>query len=393
MSSCLAIVNHTFRLNSRLFREVLKNNNKVTVVYVSPWYSNEKEKEIISSGDQTFYKRSINYFAKELSEKLSIPLYLLKARDPSKSINDIVKKHGFDRIYYDMPLFGKSSWLKLTENFHIIDSDSYDPKCEKMTAKSRWVYWSKHRSKNIANDPKIKICNYKNINLPTFIINEEEYTDLKLEINRVMSRLNDIIPSYYETRNHKEGSTRLSKYLHHGVIDSAEITSCLFDILPDFFDNNHPIVPLLRQLAFREICIRKSRIKDLSLETSVDDWAHTLLDKKSYENLIKEFPGSFTKEQFLSGRTGTALLDAEIKRLKAENWLPNRIRMWISSQCYYGIGGGIDSLKTLIKLFNDYSDDGQSPNNYVCCVEAMRLQYGKVMNYNTQRTFKLVDKF
>jgi hypothetical protein len=66
--------------------------------------------------------------------------------------------------------------------------------------------------------------------------------------------------------------------------------------------------------------------------------------------------------------------------------------MWLSSQCFYGIGGGINSLETLIDFFDMYIEDAQSPNNYVCCVEAMRMQYGKVMNYNTTRSFKLINE-
>lgn len=390
MSSCLIILNHTLRINSRIFREALKNHESVTVVYVSPWYNKSNEKRIINSGDQSFFRGCLSYFSKELEEKLSIPLYLLKSKNPSQAIDKMLSTHKFDNVFYDLPLFGNNT-LSISKEMIVIDSDTYDPSCEKMTAKSRWVYWSKNRSKNTACDPEIKACNHLKLDLPVYKYDNLDHLEIKKEINSVLSRLEVIIPKYHKTRNHKEGSTKLSKYLHHGIIDAAEIIAGLFNILPEFLDNTHPVVPLLRQLAFREICIRKSRIKNLSMEISIDDWAKTLLDQKSYQNLINEFPGKFTRDQFLRGKTGILALDNEIKRLKEEKWMPNRIRMWVSSQCYYGLGGGINSLETLIDLFNMYSDDGQSPNNYVCCVEAMRLQYGKVMNYNFERTFKLVS--
>jgi deoxyribodipyrimidine photolyase len=291
-----------------------------------------------------------------------------------------------------MPLFGKNVWLECKSQLNIIDSDTYDPSCTKMTAKSRWVHWSKNRKNITIEKPQIKNCTSKEINLPIFNANINIAMNLKEEIDKVQKRLEAVIPLYHKTRNHKEGSTRLSKYLHHGVIDAASLTSGLIKILPDFIDKEHIVVPLLRQLAFREICIRKARIKNLSLENTADEWAKKLLDSKSYDNLLKELLGSFTREQFLTGTTGNKILDKTIKLGIEEKWIPNRIRMWLSSQCFYGIGGGINSLETLIDFFDMYIEDAQSPNNYVCCVEAMRMQYGKVMNYNTARSFKLINE-
>lgn len=392
MNSCLIVLTHTFRINSLIFRKALKKYDNITVLYISSWYNSKKERKIIKKGNDGFYKQTINYLANQLDKELGIPLYVLKSEQPGKEIDSIVNEHGITEVFYDMPLFGQDVWLKCNVGLSVVDSDSYDPNCTKMTAKSRWVYWSKNR-KNISIDkPQIKKCKSLKINLPTIKINKKKAIELQEEIQKVQTRLETVIPTYHETRNHKEGSTRLSKYLHHGVIDSAELTYGLIKILPDFIDKENIVVPLLRQLAFREICIRKTRIKNLSLENKVSEWAKELLDIKSYENLLKEFPGSFTRKQFLSGTTGNQVLDNTIKLGIKERWIPNRIRMWLSSQCFYGIGGGINSLKTLIDFFDMHVEDAQSPNNYVCCVEAMRMQYGKVMNYNTKRSFKLINE-
>ena len=392
MNTCLVVLTHTFRINSLIFRKALKEYDSITVLYISPWYNSKKERQIIKSGSDTFYKQTFNYFANELKEKLDIPLYVLKTELPGKAIDNIVNSHKITEVFYDMPLFGKDVWLKCNSPLSVIDSDTYDPACTKMTAKSRWVYWSKNRKNINVEKPQIKKCACKDINLPIFKANEKIAIKLKEEIDKVQKRLEAVIPLYHKTRNHKEGSTRLSKYLHHGVIDSAELTAELIKILPNFIDKDHIIVPLLRQLAFREICIRKARIKNLSLENKPAEWAKELLDSKSYDNLLKELLGSFTREQFLSGTTGNKILDNTIKLGIKERWIPNRIRMWLSSQCFYGIGGGINSLKTLIDFFDMYIEDAQSPNNYVCCVEEMRMQYGKVMNYNTIRSFRLIEQ-
>jgi len=391
MKKCLVVINHTFRINSRIFRHVLNHYDNITVIYASPWYYDTCEREVINKGNQELFKETLNYFAAELLQKLSIPLYILKSDSPGNIIEKIKRDNEVDTVYYDMPLFGNHSWIKFKSKPIVIESDSYDPRCGKMTAKSRWTYWSKNRHNNIIQAPKIKHCESLELNMPVFTPDFKKHAEIKSDIDNTFARLQNIIPDYHKTRNHKDGSTQLSKYLHHGVIDAAEIVSGLLDITPSFLEKDHPVVPLLRQLAFREMCIRKARVNNLTLSTPTKVWAETLIDKKSYESLLIEKDPQFSPEQFLTGKTGNELLDREIKRLVEDKWLPNRVRMWISSQCYYGLGGGIKSLETLINLFDMYSDDGQSPNNYVCCVEAMRLQYGKVMNYNTERTFKLIN--
>ena len=108
MNSCLIVLTHTFRIDSLIFRESLKKYSDITVLYVSPWYNSKKERQIIKRGSDNFYKKSINYFAHELREKLNIPLYVLKNETPGKEIDKIVNKHKITEVFYDMPLFGKN---------------------------------------------------------------------------------------------------------------------------------------------------------------------------------------------------------------------------------------------------------------------------------------------
>jgi len=390
--SCLIVLSHSFRINSRLFKKALTKHNKLAVVYPSPWYFSSSEREVLKRGSCQFHKKAINLFASDLKSKLGLDLFLIKSDRPKDIIVDILKENDIEEVFYDMPLFGPGSWIDMSGlDVTTIDSDSHDPECIKMTAKSRWVYWLKNKKSttelNCENVKGIKL------NLPKVKPDKEKAENLREEITKLEKRFEQILPKYHQFRNHKEGSSLFSKYLHHGLIDANEILSGIINMLPGFIQKDHPIVPFLRQMAFREISIRKTRINDLSFKDPVELWAERLLDKKSYDNLITPFPGKFTREQFLSATTGNTILDNELKRLIESKWAPNRIRMWLASQCYYGMGGGIESLKTIIDLFNYYSDDGQSPNNYISCVSTMRMQYGKVMNYNTKRTFKLVNKF
>ena len=145
MNACLIILTHTFRINSLIFRKALKKHDNITVLYISSWYNSKKERKIIKKGNDDFYKQTINYLANQLDKELDIPLYILKSTRPEKEIDSIVNKHGITEVFYDMPLFGQDVWLKCNTDLNVIDSDSYDPECTKMTAKSRWVYWSKNR--------------------------------------------------------------------------------------------------------------------------------------------------------------------------------------------------------------------------------------------------------
>ena len=390
MSSCIVIIDHSFRINSRIMKKAIQNHKEIAVIYPSPWYWSKELRDVFKKGDVSFFIKSINYFASELKKELGLDLYLIKSNNPASIISDACKEFNVDKVYYDMPLFGKSSWLDLDGlDCEIIDSDSHDPQCTKMTAKSRWVYWSKNRIKY--SEPEYNSKINLELDLNKYIPDEDKYTEILTDIANIYKRLLDIIPSYYETRNKRDGSTKLSKYLHHGLIDANQIISGILDIVPGFIEKDNPVVPFLRQMAFREISIRKVRTRNLYIGLPLEDWLTACIDQKSVDHLLIEKEQKFTEAQLFESKTGDELLDREIKRLKSDGWLPNRSRMWISGEVYYGMGGGLKSLKALIKLFDKYSDDGQSPNNYISCIEAMRLQYGKVMKYNRDRTFKLLD--
>ena len=130
------------------------------------------------------------------------------------------------------------------------------------------------------------------------------------------------------------------------------------------------------------------------MNNATKEWIEKSIDKKSVDNLKKEFEQKYTIKQMMSGTTGDEMLDFEINLAIKEKWMANRARMWLSGEFYYCLGGGLKSVEALIDFFNKFIDDGQSPNNYICCSEAMRLQYGKVMRYNRKRTNLLLkEKF
>ena len=391
MKTCIILISHSFRINSRIFKKAMAEYSNFIVIYPSPWYWSAEENLVLRKGSNVFHRLALNHFAFELQEKLNIKLYILKEENPLQKIKDLYLETRAEAILYDMPLFGKSSWVDLEGlPLVIIDSDTHDPSCQKMTAKSRWVYWSKYRidyttlpNKN-HESLKLDLCN--------FIPDKSKFIELNLEIEEALKRLTTLILDYGAQRNSRKGSSRLSKYLHHGLIDASELVSKIINLVPGFIDKSSPIVPFLRQLAFREICISKARTRDLSMKNSTIEWVENSIDKKSCDNLSREFDSIYSIDQMLSGTTGDEMLDFEIRLAIKERWMPNRARMWLSGEFYYCLGGGIKSAAALIEFFNTHTDDGQSPNNYICCVEAMRLQYGKVMRYNRKRTNFLLSE-
>jgi deoxyribodipyrimidine photolyase len=390
MSNCLIIIDHSFRTNSLIFHKALSAHDKVCVLHVSSYYINDKFKNYYKNSNNGFYYKILDDFSKQLLEKYSLKLRVLKSKSAEDIIEDFCLKEKVEKVFYDKPLFSEKLLFKKIK-VEEIDSDSYIDSCKKMTAKSRWIFWAKNR---LANSEVF--CDYRELkdfgNIGDIhITNDSNAKEIRNEVCNAYSRFKNKLTLYHESRNEREGSTKLSKFLHHGLIDARVITHIILSLTDDFIEKDHPTIPILRQLAFREISIEKCRQKEIGLLDSAKEISEKILDKKSLDNLFNnEFDSVFTKEQFMNGNTNNQLLNREIKLCIENRWMPNRLRMWLSGECYWGIGGGIKTLETLIEFFNKYSEDGQSPNNIISCTECMRMSYGKVMKYNEKRTFKLL---
>ena len=390
MSKCLIIVDHSFRTNSFLFQKA-SMYSEICVVHVSNYYLSKGFESFYKESNNKYYYKVLDDFATQLKEKYDLNLKVLKSKNAVDVIEEFCKKENVEKVFYDKPLFSEK--LEFNNlNVEEIDSDSFIDSCTKMTAKSRWIYWANNKAAN--NDI---YCSYKKVKDFGVIgsvhtPNGENAAEIRKEVYVAYERFKQKLMTYHESRNEREGSTKLSKFLHHGLVDARVITYLTLAVSPRYIDKDFPTVPLLRQLAFREISIRKCREKNIGLLDDIKVSAKKLLDEKSFNNLRdNEFDAVFTKEQFMNGNTGIDLLDSEIKLCIENRWMPNRLRMWLSGECYWGLGGGFKSLETLIKFFNLYSEDGQSPNNIVSCIGCMKMSYGKVMKYNKERTFRLIE--
>tara|TARA_B000000557_G_scaffold71501_1_gene56474 strand:+ start:3603 stop:4748 length:1146 start_codon:yes stop_codon:yes gene_type:complete len=369
----------------------LSNYNSISIVYASNWYYDNRAKFLYKNNNNDFHKEAINYLSFKLNKKHNADLFVLKSKNPQKEIELFYKENNVDHVLYDLPLF--SDKIMFSEDVEVltIDSDSYIPDCTKMTAKSRWMFWERNK----LNRDQV-FTEEKNITFfkgpgEKFICDTNLANKTRTKTQNVLLSLKDKLQEYYKLRNTREGSTKLSTYLHHGIIDARELTHTILTSSGPL-EKGNKYIPILRQLAFREIAITKVRNKKISLFDNAEKLSEVILDKASQDNLRNnQFEAEFTKEQLLNGNTGFKELDNEIKLCIQNRWMPNRARMWFAGECYWGLGGGLKSLETLISFFNTYCDDAQSPNNIISCVECMRLQYGKVMKYNKERTFKLLS--
>ena len=89
--------------------------------------------------------------------------------------------------------------------------------------------------------------------------------------------------------------------------------------------------------------------------------------------------------------TGVKELDKILKHFNKTGIMPNRARMYFAGKVFYESKTGIDALNTLIDTFDIIGLDGQCPNNYLQCISAMGLSYGKVMMFSADRTFNLLQ--
>jgi deoxyribodipyrimidine photolyase len=395
----LVWLTHSFRLNSRLMSEL---EGDVTFVYYSPYYfGGERERRIYDTCSQAnldaFYE-SLHAFDFELAER-GFKLSVFKESDPVKHINSLIRKHDYDQVMLDVPMFAfpKSIDLHDIDKMVIgVDSDLVDDQCERMTAKSRWM----SHVKQIADFKPFKLPDH----VKPFNLSEPSRSYPKPELNPLldpaaaMKRARKMAPTYHVTRDRHDGQTQLSTILHNGRLDPREV---FFTLAKDFVKaganltvNEGPAAGMLRQLAFREIAIIRTRRTGLSLADSPQAFAEQLMPAASYENLVKQKPGGkVTFDMVKAGKTGVHALDVLLRPFLKTGIMPNRARMLYASLIFYNSPTGIDALNTIIDTFDLLGLDGQSPNNYTQVCGALELSYGKVLQMNIDTAFKkLYDK-
>jgi deoxyribodipyrimidine photolyase len=396
----LVWITNSFRLDSRLTSNL---EGPCSFVYYSPYYfAGKRERSILRRTSQAnldaFY-HSLHQFDNALKIKHN-KLYVFKQTNPIEHINFLCSKYGFDRVIIDQPQF--AMWhsvdlLQLNVPYEIIDSALIDDTCFKMTAKSRWMY---HVTKNDTEIP------YRwNDNITRFSLDEntETYPIPKtvtpfLDTLSVFKRAMEIAPTYGQTRDNHKGQTQLSTLIQNGMIDPHNL---FYSIARQFQADGADLsvneglhASMLRQFAFREMNIIKARRNNLTMENTPIEWAEIIMHHKALENLKTATPNPNSNvniETIRNSNTGVKELDKILKHFNQSGIMPNRARMYFAGKVFYESKTGIDALNTIVDTFDLIGLDGQCPNNYIQCIDAMGLSYGKVMMFSNTRTFELLN--
>ena len=399
----LVWVTHSFRENSRLTDTL---DGACTFVYYSPYYfAGQREKSILRRTSQNnldaFYS-SLHQFDNILKQKGS-QLYVFQESDPIDHINNLCKQNNIDQIIIDQPIF--AMWhsidlLKLTTPYQYIDSDLIDDTCFKMTAKSRWMSHVKLNSteKIFQYNSKIKLCSLKNIDNKNPYPIPKHTISKYLNTENVIKRALEIAPTYGNTRDHHNGQTQLSTLFQNGMVDPHNI---FFQIARQFENSGSDLsvneglhAAMLRQFAFREINLIYSRRNNLTMENTPMEWAEIMMHHKALENLKTATPklnSTVNIDSIRKGNTGVPELDKILKHFNKTGIMPNRARMYFAGKVFYESKSGPHALSTLIDTFDLIGLDGQCPNNYLQCISALGLSYGKVMLFSKDRSFGLLQ--
>jgi hypothetical protein len=313
-------------------------------------------------------------------------------------MNYLCSKYGFDRVIIDQPMF--AMWhtvdlLKLNVPYEFIDSDLIDDKCTKMTAKSRWM----SHTKSIESEFPF----YWNENITRFSIDEptQEYPKYNknwlIDPKTIQIRALAISPTYGQTRDKHFGQTRLSTAIQNGTVDAHnifyEIANRFKKDGADFSINDGAHASMLRQFAFREINIIYARRANMTMENSPMEWLEEFITPTSLQNLLTRTnaESTLTFKQIREANTGDELVDQILRESYHVGVMPNRARMFFAGWLFYNAPTGLLAIQWLINVFDLLLLDGQCPNNYLQCVAAMNLQYGKVMLLNRNRVKELLN--
>lgn len=395
----LVWLTHSFRLDSRLTALL---EGEVTFVYYSPYYfAGKRERDLYKRCSQAnldaFYE-SLHTFDTNLHAETDCTLTVFKEADPITHINKLIDEHEYDEVIIDMPLFGMSHGIDcegILAKWSVVDSDLIDDECYKLTAKSRWMSHVKQ-----LND--FKPFKFSNTVTPYNLAPARSYpsadSNKLLDRKSAMTRARKMAPSYHVTRDRHDGQTQLSTILHNGILDPRTVFFMLardFKVAgSDLTVNEGPSAGMLRQLAFREIAIIRTRRANLTLEDEPLTWAKALMPPNSYANLVAQKPGGrVTFEMVRAGKTGVHAIDVLLQPFLKTGIMPNRARMLFASQIFYNSPTGVDALTTIIDTFDLLGLDGQSPNNYTQVLGALELSYGQVLKMNIDTAMKkLYDK-
>ena len=161
----------------------------------------------------------------------------------------------------------------------------------------------------------------------------------------------------------------------------------------DLTVNDGAHAAMLRQFAFREMTIIQARRANLTMESSIDEWASAFITPTSLTNLQnrENLESTLRFHHIQLAKTSDKLINKILKESYKVGVMPNRARMFFAGWLFYNAPTGMDALKWLMGTFDLFLLDGQCPTNYVQCCQSMNMQYGKVMLLNRNNVENLLQ--
>lgn len=393
----LVWLTHSFRVQSKIFSRGT-SCNEVTFAYYSPHYYDEDMAMLHNSATidiDYWFRYSISAF--EMNAKAGgYDIHFFKEEDPIKHINGLIKKHKYDKVLIDKPLFNFPKHLdisKIKAKVQFVDSNIYDENCKELDPEKRVEWWVEKYKEYLNEVSPMWLSKDCKIKSEDFTLLDEEGILGILAEDRIVDNFIYKMMDYDKTYKKPEGTFRISGHLQHGQIDSGALvlqilTASLYDRIAK---KDWHFKPLL-QLAKREIAIIKARSFNLQPYDDALAWAEHFLDKTSHYYLVESnHVKVFSRQDLLNGTTGDKDIDKVVRKLKEDLWLHHDLRRWLAIEVYWGMGGGTEALEALLDLFNFYSVDGQSPNTMVSCISMFMLNDGLPEKIDGKELFKRMN--
>ncbi len=182
----------------------------------------------------------------------------------------------------------------------------------------------------------------------------------KAGLARLQKFASEILGEYHVTRNkpEKDGSSRLSAYLHFGFLSPLEIALAVKDSdAPDEAKDAY----LEELIVRRELSYNMTRFNpDYDSLEALHEW----VQKTMNEHREDERQFVYTAEQLENGETHDDLWNAIQQELRETGEVHNYVRMLWGKNVIAWSKTYEEAFNTLVHLNNKYCLDGRNPNSY-----------------------------
>ncbi len=176
--------------------------------------------------------------------------------------------------------------------------------------------------------------------------------------------VNEKLADYDSVRNHPErdGTSRISPYLHFGHISALTITRAIEDAVkkgtctPEARDAYYAEV-----LAWRELCVNFVRfVPNYDSVECAPDWARETLRKHARDK--RQY--IYTREELIAHNTHDDLWNAAQQQMVEAGWMHNEMRMYWAKKILEWSPSAAEAFDTCVYLNDRYFLDGRDPNGY-----------------------------